>query len=118
MVEFPHRVRGQPLREETSRRMREILVEVVERGTGKYLKIPGLNYGGKTGTTEIAGNGTYSTQEYISSFMAFAPAEDPRVVVLAMIERPKFRHYGSSVAGPVVKGILERIYPPSVVSDQ
>ncbi len=110
IIPFPPQDVARPILEETSRRMREILVGVVERGTAKGVKIPGFSYGGKTGTARTAGEGGYVAPEYLSSFIAFAPAEEPRVVVLAMIERPKIRHYGSTVAGPVVAGILRRTF--------
>ncbi len=110
LIPFPPQEVARSILEETSHRIREILVGVVERGTAKGVRIPGFPYGGKTGTARAAGPGGYVRPEYLSSFIAFAPAEDPRVVVLAMIERPRIRHYGSTVAGPVVAGILRRTF--------
>jgi cell division protein FtsI/penicillin-binding protein 2 len=110
VIHFPPREVGRPIQDWTSRRMREILVQVVEKGTGKRLKIPGFPYGAKTGTRISKGkNGKYF-QDCLSSFVAFAPAKEPRVVVLVMVERPSVHHYGSTVAGPVVKGILTRLF--------
>ena len=97
---------------ETSRQMREILTQVVERGTAKMVRIPGFSFGGKTGTAEVAGRGGYVAREYISSFVAFAPSEEPRLVVLALVEKPRVHHYGSTVAGPIVQGILKRVFRP------
>jgi len=113
VIEFPRESPGRCIREETSRKMREILVEVVERGTARGLKVPGLAFGGKTGTArKSAGRAGYTAGDYLSSFVAFAPAEDPQLVVLVMIEKPQVRHYGSTVAGPVVTEILRRTFRP------
>jgi cell division protein FtsI/penicillin-binding protein 2 len=112
IIRFPRDTEGRSIQESTSRKMREILVEVVERGTARGLKIPGLAFGGKTGTAMTAGKGGYAARDYLSSFVGFAPAEDPRVVVLVMIEKPQVRHYGGTVAGPVVQEILRRMFRP------
>jgi cell division protein FtsI (penicillin-binding protein 3) len=106
-IPFPRAVEvGRPIQESTSRIIREILIDVVEKGTAKALKIPGFTYGAKTGTRQSAG----TSDDYLSSFIAFAPAEEPRLVVMVMVERPKNIHFGSTVAGPVVTGILKRVF--------
>lgn len=116
---FPVRRVHRTVSEATSRVMRGILHEVIERGTGRAHRIPGLPYGGKTGTAAISqGRRGYSAdgrKEYLSSLVAFAPYREdrwPDVVVLVMVERPEPRlgYYGSVVCGPVVKAILERMY--------
>lgn len=112
------RVVGRPIREETSLAMREILLKVVEEGTAQRLKIPGLRFGGKTGTADMA-RGGYTKSDYLSSFEAFAPYEDPKVVALCMIERPRSgRIYGATVAGPAVQKVLRRMFLGDSVAAQ
>lgn len=108
---FPEReVVGRPIREETSRQMREILLQVVEEGTAKYLKIQGFQFGGKTGTADM-GRGGYDKSDYLASFEAFAPYEKPAVVAICMIEKPRGgSYYGSIVAGPIVAEVFRRMF--------
>ncbi len=88
---------------ETSDTMRDILESVVYVGTGNKTYIPGYRIGGKTATSEKLprGNG-----KYIASFMAFAPADDPQVIALVLIDEPQGVYYGGQVAGPVMKDLL------------
>jgi cell division protein FtsI/penicillin-binding protein 2 len=108
---FPSRkVVGRPISEETSRQMREILRLVVEEGTARYLRIEGFEFGGKTGTADM-GRGGYTKSDYLASFEAFAPFEDPQVVALCMIEKPRgASYYGSMVAGPIVVEVFRRMF--------
>jgi cell division protein FtsI/penicillin-binding protein 2 len=100
---------GRPIREETSGAMREILHRVVQEGTGKYLRMEGFEFGGKTGTADMDPN--YTEKDYLASFEAFAPYDDPEVVALVMIEKPRSgKIYGGTVAGPVVARILRRYF--------
>ncbi len=110
VIQFPPEELGRSIQENTSRKMREILIQVVEKGTAKMLKIPGFPFGAKTGTRVSAGRNGQLTRDCLSSFMAFAPADEPKLVVLVMIERPKLNRYGSTVAGPVAKGILTGLF--------
>jgi cell division protein FtsI/penicillin-binding protein 2 len=116
VIENPTVVRGHPISPEVSRDMREILVRVVEdEGTGKYLRMDGFRFGGKSGTADI-GRGGYTKTDYLTSFEAFAPYEDPEIVVLVMYERPRTeRRYGGWVAGPVVAQVLRRYF---LIEDQ
>ncbi|MBN1442083.1 MAG: penicillin-binding protein 2 [Planctomycetes bacterium] len=108
-IENPPEVVGRPVREETSRQMREILLRVVQEGTGKYLQMDGFLFGGKSGTADMGP--LYTKENYLASFVAFAPYENPEIVVLVMIEKPKARsYYGSTVAGSVVASVLRRYY--------
>ncbi len=118
-IEIPVREAGRPISEQTSRTMRDILVQVVEEGTGRALRIPGFPFGGKTGTRISAGRNGNQVRDCLSSFVAFAPANEPEMVILAMVERPKEHHYGSTVAGPVVTGILKRVFriAPDIAAD-
>ena len=72
------------------------------------MRIPGFPYGGKTGTRIYNGR---KGRHILSSFVAYAPAASPELVILAMVENPKLAHYGSVVAGPVVKEILKKVFP-------
>jgi stage V sporulation protein D (sporulation-specific penicillin-binding protein) len=93
----------------TCDRMRELLVEVVEEGTGKAAQIPGRRVAGKTGTAQkpTPGEG-FEAGKYIASFAGFAPAERPRVAVLVVIDEPQNGHYGGVVAAPAFRAICER----------
>ncbi len=105
--EFQPRVVRQVISKETSDTMRWILESVVSNGTGKSAYIPGYKVGGKTGTAQKAENGIYVSGKYIASFIGFAPANDPKVVVLVVIDEPGgFSHFGGVIASPVVKSII------------
>lgn len=88
--------------------MREILESVVYTGTGNKAYIPGYRIGGKTATSEKLprGNG-----KYIASFMSFAPADNPQVIALVLIDEPQGVYYGGQVAGPVMKDLLTMVLP-------
>ncbi len=95
--------------EETSKRMRDLLVGVVKQGTGINAQIKSVNVGGKTGTSQKLIDGKYSKQNYNSSFVGFFPAEDPKIVCLVLVNSPQIGKYGGSVAAPIFKNIAERI---------
>ena len=94
--------------EETSKEIREILETVVSQGSGKNAKIEGYAIGGKTATSQTLPR---SANRYISSFLGFAPAEDPQILGLCIIHDPKGIYYGGTVAAPVIRGIFENILP-------
>lgn len=94
--------------EETSATMREVLEKVVSEGTGKNAKIEGFEIGGKTATSQTLPR---SEKKYISSFLGFAPADDPKVLVLVVINNPQGIYYGGQIAAPVAKEIFENILP-------
>lgn len=98
------------LRPETSRRMVEILTRVVEQGTGKRARVDGVTVAGKTGTTQKVdpATGRYSHEKFIGSFVAFAPAEAPRLCVIVVLDEPQGKYYGGTVAAPAVARIIER----------
>ena len=93
---------------ETSETMQYLLEKVVSEGGGKNAKIEGYAIGGKTATSQTLPR---SEHRYISSFLGFAPADDPKVLVSAIINNPKGTYYGGLIAAPVVKEIMENILP-------
>jgi cell division protein FtsI/penicillin-binding protein 2 len=97
------------LSEETAQRIRDILVGVVDHGTGKKAAIPGFVVAGKTGTAQKAGVGGYIPGRYVSSFVGFAPSDHPRVVGLVLIEEPHgARYYGGDIAAPVFARVVSQ----------
>lgn len=91
--------------------MAEILAGVVREGTGKKAQVPGVTVAGKTGTTQKVDPRTkrYTRERYISSFVGFAPAKEPRVCIAVVLDEPKGgAYYGGAVAAPVVGRILQR----------
>ena len=105
----PQKIR-QVIAPETSRQVVETLVHVVEAGTGKAAAVEGYAIGGKTGTAQKYDSQlhTYSSHKYLASFVGVAPARDPRLVVLVMIDEPQGAIYGGSVAAPVFKRVVQR----------
>ena len=96
------------IRKETSDLMKELLESVVSEGSGKNAKIEGFRIGGKTATSEKLPR---RSGKYISSFLGFAPANDPKVIGLIMIDEPVGTYYGGTIAAPVMKEIFENILP-------
>lgn len=93
--------------EETSAKVRDALESVVANGTGRPAFIDGYRVGGKTGTAQKVINGRYSSTEHIVSFIGFAPADDPQIVVYAAVDNPKGLQFGGIVAAPIVQNIME-----------
>ena len=93
---------------ETSRTVRTILETVVSEGSGKNAGIQGFSIGGKTATSQTLPRGS---GRYISSFLGFAPAEDPKVLALCIIYAPQGMYYGGIIAAPVVRSIFENVLP-------
>lgn len=98
----------QVISRETSETMKTILESVVSEGTGSKAYIPGYRIGGKTATSEKLPR---RSGKYIASFMSFAPAEDPQVMALVLIDEPQGVYYGGTVAGPVMQELLRNILP-------
>lgn len=94
--------------EQTSATMREILEMVVSEGSGKNGKVEGFRVGGKTATSQTLPRGS---GRYISSFIGFAPADNPQVIALAIINNPQGVYYGGQVAAPIVRQLFENILP-------
>ena len=103
--ETPPLAEGEPvISERSSVMVREMLAEVCEEGSGKPARVPGYRVGGKTGTSEKFDGKV--KRGYVSSFVGFAPVEDPRLVVVVMVDDPKGARYGRVVAAPAVGRVL------------
>lgn len=103
----------------TSAKMREYLKGVVENGGGSKAGVVGYSVGGKTGTAQKYSGGSIAQGKYISSFIGFAPVEDPKYAVLMIVDEPQgYMYYGSLVAAPYAGGVFSKIFdytalPPS-----
>ena len=103
-----------PVRKVMTRQTSEILLsmmeDVVNHGTANKARIPGFRIGGKTGTAEKFVNGAYSKREFISSFAAVFPIDNPKYVCVISVDSPKYGyHWGNETAAPIVKEIFERL---------
>jgi len=94
---------------DTAARLRELLVGVVDRGTGRQAKIPEFSVAGKTGTAQKIENGTYSHRKFIASFIGFAPAEDPVVAIAVTVDEPRPYYFGGVVSAPVFKKVAREV---------
>ncbi len=106
--EFAYPVEEGILSEETSATMRSILEMVVSEGSGKNGKVEGFRVGGKTATSQTLPRGS---GRYIASFVGFAPADDPQVIAIAIINNPQGVYYGGQIAAPIVRQLFENILP-------
>ncbi len=91
---------------DTSEKIRLMMESVVVNGSGKLAYIPGIRSGGKTGTSEKIVDGLYDSDKVVSSYIGFAPVEDPRAIVLVVVDEPKGESYGSRVAAPIAGEIM------------
>ena len=94
--------------EETTEELQYLLEQVVSDGTGSNAYIEGYEIGGKTATSQTLPR---SEHKYIASFMGFAPADDPKVIVLVIIRNPQGAYYGGTIAAPVAKEIFSNLIP-------
>lgn len=101
--------KNQVISEQTSIELREALESVVAQGTGRGAYVDGYRVGGKTGTAQKVGtDGRYLVNNYIVSFIGFAPADDPQIVVYVAVDNPKnVSQFGGVVAAPIVGNIIE-----------
>jgi len=105
-------VRRQVISEETSAKMRTALENVVNDNSGGNAYIKGYRIGGKSGTSQKLGmTGKSEKQEYVASYVCFAPANDPEIILLVMADMPKTEYYGSKVAVPTARNILSEVLP-------
>jgi cell division protein FtsI/penicillin-binding protein 2 len=95
--------------EKTAERMTQMLRWVVQHGTGTMVNLPTYNIAGKTGTAYKFENGHYSANNYLSSFVGFVPAENPKVVIYVSLDDPRGVYWGGYTAGPVFKEVAKRV---------
>lgn len=96
------------VQEDTSEKLQYLLEQVVAEGTGNKAGVPGFSIGGKTATSQTLPR---SQNKYIASFLGFAPADDPQVIGLVVIDDPEGIYYGGTIAAPVMAEIFENILP-------
>lgn len=106
--EFQYEEEKNIVSEETSATMRMLLESVVSEGSGKNAYIEGYQIGGKTATSQTLPR---SANKYISSFIGFAPADDPQILGMCVIYNPQGVYYGGTIAAPVIKNIFESVLP-------
>ena len=106
--EFEYPVTEGIVSQETTEKMRYVLEQVVENGGGKNGYVEGFRVGGKTATSQTLPRGT---GRYIASFLGFAPADDPQIMALCIIDTPQGQYYGGQIAAPVVRQLFENILP-------
>lgn len=108
-IETLHEGRGKRIAsEETSKTMQKLLESVVSEGSGKNAYVEGYSIGGKTATSQTLPR---SANKYISSFIGFAPAQDPQILGMCVIYDPQGIYYGGTIAAPVIGDIFENIFP-------
>lgn len=106
--EFVYPVTEGIVSSDTTEKLKYVLEQVVENGGGKNGYVEGYRVGGKTATSQTLPRGT---GRYIASFLAFEPADDPKVMALAIIDTPQGTYYGGQIADPVVRQLFENILP-------
>lgn len=105
------KIRRKVISKETSDIMKRVLETVVSKGGGKSAKIPGYKIGGKTGTAQKVVDGGYKDGKFVSSFMGIAPADDPEILVLTVVDEPRTGKYGSVMALPTSREVLRYALP-------
>ena len=105
---FEYETESGVVSEETSETMRTLLESVVSQGSGKNAYIEGYSIGGKTATSQTLPR---SANKYISSFIGFAPADDPQILGIVIIHDPKGVYYGGTIAAPVLRDIYDNVLP-------
>ena len=106
--EFDYEAEDGIVSEETSETMQMLLESVVSVGSGKNAYIEGYSIGGKTATSQTLPR---SADKYISSFLGFAPADDPQILGIVIIHDPKGVYYGGTIAAPVLRDIYDNVLP-------
>jgi stage V sporulation protein D (sporulation-specific penicillin-binding protein) len=102
----------QTVSEETSAQIRSYLYDTVDSGTGRYAKVAGYSMGGKTGTAQKSVSGGKDEKNYLVSFIGFLPAEDPEIVIYAVVDEPNAEDQAhSQYAQNLVREILEEALP-------
>ena len=108
----------QVISSEIARAEKGVLEKVVEEGTGKNAFIEGFRIGGKTGTAQKVGAGGYLPDRYVASFVGFAPADNPQVAMLVIVDEPIGIYYGGQIAAPVFGAVMKDLLPYIKVTPQ
>jgi len=106
--EFKYETKEGVVSKKTSETMRELLEKVVSEGSGKNAYLEGYSIGGKTATSQTLPR---SAGKYISSFIGFAPADDPQILGMVIIHDPQGIYYGGTIAAPVLRSIYDNVLP-------
>jgi cell division protein FtsI (penicillin-binding protein 3) len=106
---FPSRVVRRVVAPDVARAVSDVLVDVVEGGTGTRARLGTFKVAGKSGTARAWVDGGYHTGDYYASFVGFFPAEDPQLVVMVKVDRPQGAYYGGSAAAPVTRATMEAV---------
>ncbi len=106
--ELDYPTKKNAISKETSETMKQLLEAVVSDGTGKRAYLPGFRIGGKTATSEKLPR---SSNKYISSFVGFAPANNPQVIAIVLIDEPVGIYYGGTIAAPIISELFDNILP-------
>ena len=106
--EFVYPVSEEIVSEDTTEKLKYVLEQVVENGGGRNGYVEGFRIGGKTATSQTLPRGS---GRYIASFLGFAPADNPQIMALAIIDTPQGTYYGGQIAAPVVRQLFENILP-------
>lgn len=119
IIHIPPKALGKPISGAAAKVMTEMLIQAVDKGESKWTRIKGYRIAGKTGTAQIPIAGHYDPKNTIPSFIGFAPADDPKFVMLVVLNRPTSSIYGSETAAPIFFNIARKILmrysiPPTV----
>ena len=104
--EYQPQVVDRVISSDTARRVKDVLVGVVQEGTGRLARVDGLKIAGKTGTAQKVVDGRYSRSHFCATFIGFAPADDPQLAMVVTFDDPRGSHYGGTVSAPVFKKVL------------
>lgn len=110
ITKIPPKEIGRPISAATAKVMTEVLVNAVDKGEARWAKIDNYRVAGKTGTASIPVEGKYDPNKTIASFIGFAPASDPKFIMLVILDRPTARIYGAETAAPVFFGIAQGLF--------
>ena len=109
-IDIKPKIKRQIFSKKTTNLIKEMMVQAIENGETKYLKIPGIRIAGKTGTAQISIAGHYDTEKTIASFVGFAPVEQPRFVMLVTLQEPSSSPWGSETAAPLFFSIAKELF--------
>ncbi len=109
IVEIEPEILNTPITSATSEVLKWMMVNSVERGESQWTKLPGYRVAGKTGTAQIPVAGRYDPNKTIASFVGFFPAEDPKITMLVLVDKPKTSIYGSETAAPIFFNIARQL---------